>query len=164
LKKKVKINSEEDDVVVIVAPLKNKVELEKIEGNFKGISEFAEKLGGRYEIRMKLDKSLWNYLTEIDLVLPILDQIKYKELYLNLMKVLGYFFYISIFYTIISNNYIILIYFIDSLIEYDLKRNAEIVKCEANVMNGLVGAKRDVNLQLIVFFLSYDDIRAVYIC
>jgi hypothetical protein len=31
-------------------------------------------------------------------------------------------------------------------------------------MNGILGAKRDVNLQLIVFFLSYDDIRAVYIC
>jgi hypothetical protein len=57
-----------------------------------------------------------------------------------------------------------LIYLIDSLIGYDLKRNEEIVKYEGNVMNGILGAKRDVNLQLIVFFLSYDDIRAVYIC
>jgi hypothetical protein len=52
---------------------------------------FAEKLGDRFEIRMKLDKTLWNYLTEIELVLPILDKIKFSELYLNLMKILGYF-------------------------------------------------------------------------
>jgi Holliday junction resolvase len=97
LKDKLKIGNEEIDVVIIEAPVKNKAELEKIQGNLEGISEFAEKLGGRYEIRMKLDKTLWNYLTEIDLVLPILDKIKFSELNLNLMIILGYFFCISIF-------------------------------------------------------------------
>jgi hypothetical protein len=92
-----KINGKEVDVVVIEAPIKNKAELQKIEGNLEGISEFGEKLGDRYEIRMKLDKTLSNYLVEIELVLPILDKIKFSELYLNLMKVLGYLFYISIF-------------------------------------------------------------------
>jgi hypothetical protein len=109
LKKKVKINGEEVDVVVIEALVKNKSELQKVEGNTEGILEFVEKLGDRYEIRMKLDKTLWNYFTEIELVLPILDKIKFKELYLNLMNVLGYFllyFYIN---TITLNNYIILI-------------------------------------------------------
>jgi hypothetical protein len=97
LKKKLKRNNKETEVIVVEMPLRNEAELEKIRENTEGISEFAEKLGDRYEIRMKLDKTLWNYLTEIALVLPILDKIKFKELYLNLMKVLGYFFYISIF-------------------------------------------------------------------
>jgi hypothetical protein len=91
------MNDEETDVVLIVAPVKNEAELQEIGGNLEGISDFAENLGDRYEIRMKLDKTLWNYLTEIQLVLPILDKIKFKELYLNLMKILGYFFYIFIF-------------------------------------------------------------------
>jgi hypothetical protein len=52
---------------------------------------------------------------------------------------------------------------IDSLIDYDLKRNTEIVKCEGNVVNGILGMKRDANLQTLEFFHSYDDIRAVYI-
>jgi hypothetical protein len=72
-------------------------ELQKLLQNVEFISKFVEKTGGRYEIRMKLDKTLWNYLTEIGLVLSILDKIKFEELYLNLMKILGYFFYIFIF-------------------------------------------------------------------
>jgi hypothetical protein len=75
----------------------NEAELQKVRKNTEGISEFEEKLGDRYEIRMKLDKTLWNYITEIKLVLPILDKIKFSELYVNLMKILGYFHYISIF-------------------------------------------------------------------
>jgi hypothetical protein len=54
-----------------------------------------------------------------------------------------------------------LFYLIDSLIDYDLKKNREIVKWEGNVMNGMLGLKRDVNLQSLVFFHSYEDIREV---
>jgi Holliday junction resolvase len=97
LKKKFKMRTEEIEVIVVEIPVKNEAELQKIRENTERISEFAEKLGNRYEIRMKLDKTLWNYLTEIKLVLPILDRIKFSELFLNLMKVLGYFFYIFIF-------------------------------------------------------------------
>jgi Holliday junction resolvase len=97
LKKKFKMRTEEIEVIVVEIPPKNEAELQKVRENTEGISEFAEKFGDRYKIRMKLDKSLWNYITEIKLVLPILDKIKFSELYLNLMKVLGYFFYISIF-------------------------------------------------------------------
>jgi hypothetical protein len=96
-KEKLKMSGEDIDAAVIVAPVKNEAEIEKILGNSEGISEFAEKLGDRYEIRMKLDKTLWNYITEIKLVLPILDKIKFEELYLNSMKVLGYFIYFFIF-------------------------------------------------------------------
>jgi hypothetical protein len=67
------------------------------------------------------------------------------------MKVLGF----SLLY--------ILICLIDSVIDYDLKRNTEIVKCNGNIVNGILGMKRDANLQLLVFFHSYDDIRVVYI-
>jgi hypothetical protein len=97
LKKKFKMHSEEIEVIVVEMLAKNEAELQEIRENTERISMFVEKTGGRYEIRMKLDKTLWNYLTEIELVLPILDKIKFKELYLNLMKILGYFFYISIF-------------------------------------------------------------------
>jgi hypothetical protein len=89
LKKKVKINGEEVDVVVIVAPVRNEVELQKIEGNLEGISEFAEMLGGRYELRMKLDNTFSIYLTEVNIPLPFPAQ---KEFHLNFMKILGYFF------------------------------------------------------------------------
>jgi hypothetical protein len=84
-------------VSVFNQPAKDLAELQKFLQNVEVISKFVEKIGDRYEIRMKLDKSLWNYLTEIEFFLPILDKIKFEELYLNLMKVLGYFFYISIF-------------------------------------------------------------------
>jgi hypothetical protein len=57
----------------------------------------------------------------------------------------------------------ILIYLIDSLIDYDLKRNTEIVKCEGNVVNGTLGMKRDANLQSLEFFHSYKDVEAVLI-
>jgi hypothetical protein len=110
---------------------------------------------------MKLDKTLWNYITEIELVLPILDKIKFEELYLNVMKVLGIYLLYFYIYTFISNNYIILICLIDSLIEYDLKRDAEIEKWEGNVVNGTLGLKRDANLQSLVFFHSYEDIKEV---
>jgi Holliday junction resolvase len=85
------MKNEETDVVVIEAPVKNKAELEKVRENTEGISEFTENFGDRYEIRMKIDKTFWYYLTEVELVLPILDKIKFSELYLNLMKILGYF-------------------------------------------------------------------------
>jgi hypothetical protein len=97
LKKKIKMNDEETEVVEIEAPVKNEAEFEKVGENTEGISEFTEKIGDRYEIRMKVDKYLWNFFTEIELVLPILDKIKFEELYLNLMEILGYFFYISNF-------------------------------------------------------------------
>jgi hypothetical protein len=103
LKKKFKMRTEEIEVIVVEIPAKNEAELEKVRENTEGISEFAEKFGNRYEIRMKLDKTLWNYLTEIELVLPILDKIKFSELYLNLMRIFGYFFYISIFLCLYYN-------------------------------------------------------------
>jgi Holliday junction resolvase len=84
-------------VVVIDVLPKNHAELQKIRGNIERISKFAEKLGGRYEIRIKLDKTLWYYLSQIELLLPILDKNKFQKLYTNLLKILGYFFYISIF-------------------------------------------------------------------
>jgi hypothetical protein len=104
LKKKFKMRAEEIEVIVVEMPAKNEAELRKIFGNTEGISEFAEKLGNRYEIRMKLDKTLWNYITEIKLVLSILDEIKFSELYLNLMEILGYFFYFSIFILLFQIN------------------------------------------------------------
>jgi hypothetical protein len=51
----------------------------------------------------------------------------------------------------------------DSVIDYDLKRNIEIVKWDENVENGTLGIKRDANLQLLLFFHCYDDVKAVLI-
>jgi hypothetical protein len=97
LKEKIKMRAEEINLAVIEAPLKNEPESDKVPENTEGISEFAEKFGSRYKIRTKVDKTLWNYLFEIKLLLPLLDKEKFLELHLNLMKILGYFFYISIF-------------------------------------------------------------------
>jgi hypothetical protein len=148
-KKKVKINGEEIDVVVIETPVKSKAELQKIERNLKGISEFAEKLGGRYEIRMKLDKTILNYLTEVNIPLPLPAE---KEFHLNLMKILGFCFFYFYIYNIISITYFF-ICFTDSLIDYNLKMNMEIEKWVGNVPNRILGMKRDANLQLILPFL-----------
>jgi hypothetical protein len=155
------MSDEENKVAVIDEIVRNEAEVEKVRENTEGISEFAEKFGDRYEIRLKLDKILWNYLTEIELVLPILDKIKFSELYLNLMKILGFIHFYFCIITITSNNYIKTICLIDSLIEYDLKRNTEIEKCDGNVVNGTLGLKRDVNLQSLEFFHSYVDVREV---
>jgi hypothetical protein len=99
LKKKIKMSNEEIDVEVIDVIVKNEAELQKIRGNLEGISEFAEKFRGRYEIRMKIDKNLSNYLSQIDIPFPLPAE---KELHLNLMKVLGFFSYISIFVLLFS--------------------------------------------------------------
>jgi hypothetical protein len=77
------------------------------------------------------------------------------------MKILGFIHLYFYIYTIISNKYILLICLIDSLIEFDLKRNTEIVKCNGNVVNGTLGLKRDINLQSLEFLHSYEDIREV---
>jgi hypothetical protein len=37
------------------------------------------------------------------------------------------------------------------------------VKCDGNVVNGTLGMKRDANLQSIVFFQSYEDVREVFL-
>jgi hypothetical protein len=37
----------------------------------------------------------------------------------------------------------------------------EIVNSDGNVVNGIIGLKRDVNLQSLEFFHSYEDIREV---
>jgi hypothetical protein len=79
--------------MIINVLVKDVIDVEKVLGNFEGISKLSKKFKNRYEIRIKLDKILLNYLTQIELVLPILEKIKFEELYLNLMKVLGYFFY-----------------------------------------------------------------------
>jgi hypothetical protein len=162
LEDEIKMSDEDSDVVVIEAPIKNEKELQEIRENTEGISEFAEKLGDRYEIRMKVDETILNYLTEIELVLPILDKIKFSELYLNLMKILGFYLLYIYIYTITSNNYIILICFIDTLVDYDLKRNTEVENCKANLVNGILGMRRDLNLQSLVFLHSYDDVREVF--
>jgi hypothetical protein len=105
LEKKLKMRTEEIELIVVEMPAKNEAELQKVRGNTEGISEFVEKFGDRYVIRMKLDKTLWNYITEIKLLLPILDKIKFTELYLNLMKVLGFIHLYFHIYSIILNNY-----------------------------------------------------------
>jgi hypothetical protein len=38
----------------------------------------------------------------------------------------------------------------------------EIVNSDGNVLNGIIGMKRDVNLQSLEFFHSYEDIREVF--
>jgi Holliday junction resolvase len=96
--------SEEETKKIVIDEVKNSAELQKVGGNIEGISKFAEKFGGRYEIRMKIDKTVLNYLSEIKLLLRLLDENKLlKELCLNLMKVLGFTilnFYIYIYTSI----------------------------------------------------------------
>jgi hypothetical protein len=120
---------------------------------------FEEKCGSRYKIRNKLDEIVSKYLTEIELLLPISDQ---KNLCEKLMDLLGFSLLHFHIYVIVSTIHII-VYFSDSAIDYNSKRNTEIMKCDANLENGILDMKRDVNLLLVVFFHSYDDIRAVLI-
>jgi hypothetical protein len=79
------------------------------------------------------------------------------------MKVLGFIHIYFYFYTINSNNYTILLYSIDSVIDYDFKRNTEVVKWEGNIVNGIIGMKRDTNLESLEFFHSYEDIKEVFL-
>jgi hypothetical protein len=72
LKKKFKMPTEEIEVIVVEVPAKNEAELEKIRKNTGGISEFAEKLGDRYEIRVKLEKSNPYLFPTISKLLPYL--------------------------------------------------------------------------------------------
>jgi hypothetical protein len=79
-----------------------------------------------------------------------------------LMNILSFsFLYFCIY--IIKSIVNIIIWIIDSINCYDSERKAEIMKWEGNVVNGILGLKRDANLLSLVFFHSYDDIREVYI-
>jgi hypothetical protein len=154
------MSNEKIKVVVFKVPLKDLCELKKYFHNVEVVLMFVENLENRFNIRVKLEEILFNYLSEIELFLPLPAQIK---LFQKLMEVFGFsllYFYI---YIIISIIYTI-ICLIDSVNDYDLKRNTEIMKCYANLENGILGMKRDVNLQLLEFFHSYDDVRAVLIC
>jgi hypothetical protein len=73
-------------------------ELQKWQQNIEVVSRFVEKTGNRHIVRTQLVEILLNYLFQIKLHLPVLVE---KELHLNLMKVLGYFF-ISLFILFIS--------------------------------------------------------------
>jgi hypothetical protein len=58
----------------------------KIKINGEEISDFAKKVGARYEIRMKLDKSFSDYLTQVNIPLQFPAE---KEFHSNFMKILG---------------------------------------------------------------------------
>jgi hypothetical protein len=124
------------------------------------ISIFNGKYGSRYKIRNKLDEILWSHLSKIELLLPFLAK---KALQRKLKKVLGYSLLYYYIYNIVSTM-CIMICLIDSVINYESKRNTEIMNYDANLKNGSLDMKRDANLQLLAFFHSYDDIRAVFIC
>jgi hypothetical protein len=152
------MDNEKIELMIINVPVKDFAKLNKIIENVEVISMFVKNHGSRYKIRNKVDDILSKYFSEIQLLLPFPAK---KRLHKKLMKVLSFFllyFYIYIVITIIN----IIICLLDSVNDYDSKRNTEIMKCDGKV-NGIIGMKRDANLQLLVFFHSYDDIRAVLI-
>jgi hypothetical protein len=64
----------------------------------EAILVFVEKTGSRFNIRNRVDEILFRYLSEVQLLLSLLAKTKLlKNLHINLMKILGYFFYIFIF-------------------------------------------------------------------
>jgi hypothetical protein len=102
------------------------------------------------ESRIKVDDILFSYFSEIELLLPPPTQMKLCK---KLMEVRGFpllYFYI---YIMISTIYI-KICLKDSYIDYEVKRNMEIVNWDVNVVNGILDLKRNANLKLVVFFHS----------
>jgi hypothetical protein len=80
-------------------PIKYLVSLVKYIPKEEVVLVFVEKSGSRFITRIKIDNTLSKYLSDINISLPLPAE---KELYLKVMKVLGYFFYISVFLLIIS--------------------------------------------------------------
>jgi hypothetical protein len=154
-----KITNKNIKVEVIKAPVKDLFEIKEIIQNIVVSLIFVEKSGNRFKTRIKLDEIVLSYLSEIKLLLPVLAK---KRLHLKLMNILSFYvpnLYIYIIIWIID----ILICLLDSVIGYDFERNRKVGKWNGNVVNGILGMKRDANLQLVVFFHSYDDIIAVLI-
>jgi hypothetical protein len=79
-------------------PIKYLLSLVKYIPNEEVVLVFFEKSGSRFITRIKIDNTLSKYLSDINISLPFPAE---KELYLNLMRVLGYFFHISVFLLII---------------------------------------------------------------
>jgi hypothetical protein len=150
------MSNENIKLLIINIFVKNLTESPKYLQNHEVVSIFEEKYESRYKIRNKLYEIFWSYLPDTELRLPLPTQ---KKLHKNLMNVLGYSFCIFIIISTID----MLIVKSDSVIDYDSKRNTEIMKCDTNIENGILGMKRDANLQLVKFFYSYDDMRAVLI-
>jgi hypothetical protein len=153
------INQPAKVLVGINPPLLILSKLQKWQQNIEVISKFIEKTGNRHNVRTKLFEILFSYLSQIKLQLSVPAE---NKLHLKLMKVLGFFLYFYV-YSIISKNHETIICLIDSLIDYDLKKDTEIEKWEGNVVNGALGMKRDANLQSIEFLHSYEDVKAVLI-
>jgi hypothetical protein len=68
--------------------LKTKFSLIKYKPDDEVVLVFVEKSESRFITRIKIDKTVSNYLSEVNIPLPLPTE---KEFHLNLMKVLGYF-------------------------------------------------------------------------
>jgi hypothetical protein len=68
--------------------LKTKFSLIKYIPDDEVVLVFVEKSGSRFITRIKIDKTVSNYLSDRDVLLPLLIQI---NLHKKLMKILGFF-------------------------------------------------------------------------
>jgi hypothetical protein len=82
-----------------VNKLKTKFSLIKYKADDEVVLVFVENCGSRFITRTKIDKTVSNYLSDRDVLLPLLIQI---NLHKKLMKILGIFNYIfvNLFYNI----------------------------------------------------------------
>jgi hypothetical protein len=128
--------------IVGIFSLKYLVRLVKYVPDHDVISKFSGKYEVRYNVRNKVNRLLFGYLSDIELLLPLSAKFSLER---KIKKVLGYFFVYFYVCLIVFIIIIILICWLDSVIDYDLKKNTEILKWDANVMNGTLVMKSTIN-------------------
>jgi hypothetical protein len=69
------------------------------------------------------------------------------------------------FYSVLGFLLLLLYYcwlYVDKIINWEFEKNTEISKYRFNILKGIIGMNRDLNMILVQFHKSYEDTREVF--
>jgi hypothetical protein len=111
-------------------------------------SEFILKYGSRYKVVSLLKKIIISDFGDRNLVVSFLLLLKIVS---ELQSILGFF--LLLFYYLMHA---------DKIINWEFEINTEISKYGCNILKGITGMNRDLNMIVIQFHKSYRDTREVF--
>jgi hypothetical protein len=89
-----KLGNKITQLIIGCALVKYLVRIIKCDANCEVVTTFEKKYESRYKVRVKLNEILFTYLSEINLLLPLLRQ---KLLQRKMKKVLGFILLFQLF-------------------------------------------------------------------
>jgi hypothetical protein len=115
-------------------------------------SEFILRFDSRYKLVCVLKKIIISDFAQTNSVVsfPLLLKIVFE-----FQSVLGFYYYY--YYIIIGYMYV------DETINFEFEKNIEISKYRCNILKGITGMNRDLNMILVQFHKSYQHTREVFL-